>query len=53
MSIPVLGTTEKEMVKSVLKEKIVWPWPGKEDESYEDRRAKLLSDGKFPLHCMS
>lgn len=44
------GTTEKEMVKSVLKGKVVWPWPGKEDESYEDRRAKLLSDGYKEWH---
>jgi len=32
-------------VKSVLKEKVIWPWPGKEDENFEDRVALLKSEG--------
>jgi len=43
-------STTKEMVKQALKDKIVWPWPGKDDESYEDRRAKLISEGFKEWH---
>lgn len=43
-------SSTKEMVKSILKEKTIWPWPGKEDESFEDRRAKLISEGYKEWH---
>lgn len=40
-----LGESAKEAVKQCLKEKIIWPWPAKGDDSYEDRRAALLAAG--------
>lgn len=39
------GDSAKEEIKNVLKQKTIWPWPGKDDDSYEDRRSALLSAG--------
>ena len=41
----ILGST-KSIVRDVLDEKVVWPWPSVNDENYEDRRAILLEAGK-------
>jgi len=38
-------TSVKDVIKSVMADKVVWPWPSKDDESYEDRRAILISQG--------
>jgi len=36
---------EKAVVKEVLKEKVIWPWPKRTDENYEDRVALLKERG--------
>ena len=36
----------KAVVKDVLKEKVIWPWPKRTDENYEDRVALLKERGK-------
>merc|ERR1712212_1201246 len=36
---------DKNTVKEVLKEKVIWPWPKRTDENYEDRIALLKERG--------
>ena len=45
MGVFCLSTRDQE----VLKEKVIWPWPKRTDENYEDRIALLKERGNFPV----
>lgn len=39
------GTEMDEDIQKVLREKIAWPWPQKDEEGYEQMKAYLLTNG--------